>query len=1240
MSFCDSPRSLLLSPALLSESPASTPNILSPASSHSDDATVVGDELTKPKRTRTLRAASIALLTPSLLGKIRRSERQKEDRVLAVNTQITSVAELVSPLSSGLQGTAVKIAQYSTNVLFEGLPELVKVLQEVAAVHPFIALAVGAFRVAIELDLKRRENDKKINLLFMEMRDMMTALVELGDVKEPKRAGKDGKTVQERLQGLVDNIETDILDCANVCDAYAKKGMTARVLGSIRWNEKLQHYVKRFTKHRADIEFTLAIHLGINIDIANRKLDSIDSKVESVLEFLQGCTSPEEKELAMFIESRGGRDAVLKSERLLLELINQRPRANNSSTDGRWASRQSTLDLRALKEELSEEPEISISRNWGAFERKFEMQERELGRIQEIVHEENQLVIKSVTSGPHDKIRDNDLHNIWREMRWRGNVKARHFVLALRDYCLERLDKIKKNEQTFIDCDRPTNIDEHDEWTLDYISVTRLQAIIEAFDDDASGFITVGEVNAFTASKPQDWSLLHWMAYWAIGWQMTMTRYVIEIDSLLDKMFAIKKHVLPANRRSVEQYLDVIWSPITELTTGFRRIERNDVVEERFQPYVDAEENRLRDALQDIKYDIDAADILQLVTGPGRVEKFLFPLLWLLLKRDFEILRLSRNVVLHRDELWDSASSLKWVFRAVSDRCTNLENLFKQQNLDPGQQFKVFASELFRYWHDSTPLWSTERLREAHYLEKPYNDADEDAYVDPSRLLNHPAEDTANPIESSQYFETNEDQCAKGAIRSILGQWSGYVGDAGMFPSEPMMRLDMHASSSSPNMFVASGTIPIGTRFNVSGTTASPNGSRSVTYHFQLTYAARYWPRIFRGRLSDDGRELSGVWTCKGNDTEGTFLFRRLPPDSMRFWPLLADVESRKPLTLWRFALSAVQDQVRRKMLSINLLRERQAIRQRYLRAIRVGLSTQLPDEKDRQTLIHCYLFLTPSEARYYYSVYESMQSISPKHFGIKCAHCRADIYGSRTMCLDCGIRTTVDLCNRAECREATIGPDRRDDLVLPHLPSHRILKVRRVIHRHREFGKMYRAAQAALIRAEEALADADDLNSPQILHGGHSRHPSVRIRTEQLVDRELSCVGCKKRVSRPCWYCIDCDGECFVCPGCESSKISFSGGHKPIHGLVRCALPRDDMAKAADLEWSHSRIDALEAKLEVFQRDSASRFDALDGRLSGLGNHSADLEAMQVTSNQKLETLDVRLQRIESLLSAIASKL
>lgn len=159
---------------------------------------------------------------------------------------------------------------------------------------------MGAFRVAIELDLKREGNDKKINLLFAEVGDMMTTLLgyalvprildgplltmflRLRDVKEPGRVGKDGKTVQEGLQGLVDLIKADILDCANTCDAYAKTGMPSRALGSVRWNKKLQQYIKRITKHRIETELALAIHLDIDIDIVNRKFDSIDSKYAAI----------------------------------------------------------------------------------------------------------------------------------------------------------------------------------------------------------------------------------------------------------------------------------------------------------------------------------------------------------------------------------------------------------------------------------------------------------------------------------------------------------------------------------------------------------------------------------------------------------------------------------------------------------------------------------------------------------------------------------------------------------------------------------------------------------------------------------------------------------------------------------------------------------------------------------------------------------------------------------------------
>jgi hypothetical protein len=50
--------------------------------------------------------------------------------------------------------------------------------------------------------------------------------------------------------------------------------------------------------------------------------------------------------------------------------------------------------------------------------------------------------------------------------------------------------------------DNSTN---QDEWAIKYVDVMWVQPILEAFDDDASGFITVAEVNRFTRSRPADW---------------------------------------------------------------------------------------------------------------------------------------------------------------------------------------------------------------------------------------------------------------------------------------------------------------------------------------------------------------------------------------------------------------------------------------------------------------------------------------------------------------------------------------------------------------------------------------------------------------------------------------------------------------------------------------------------------------------------------------------------------------
>ena len=50
-----------------------------------------------------------------------------------------------------------------------------------------------------------------------------------------------------------------------------------------------------------------------------------------------------------------------------------------------------------------------------------------------------------------------------------------------------------------------TDSENADAWTMKYIDIVRLQPILEAIDDDASGFITIGEMNRFTSSRPPGW---------------------------------------------------------------------------------------------------------------------------------------------------------------------------------------------------------------------------------------------------------------------------------------------------------------------------------------------------------------------------------------------------------------------------------------------------------------------------------------------------------------------------------------------------------------------------------------------------------------------------------------------------------------------------------------------------------------------------------------------------------------
>jgi len=143
------------------------------------------------------------------------------------------------------------------------------------------------------LEKKRRDNDKKVISLFVGMKDMMGALLlyviasippnaltscSLKGMENDKLIAPDGTSIEDRLKSLVERTADDIKTGSNVCDAYMKKRLLAKVLLSSVWDAKLLEFVELFATRRQEFEFELTMHTSQGVDKANVKLDAINEQ--------------------------------------------------------------------------------------------------------------------------------------------------------------------------------------------------------------------------------------------------------------------------------------------------------------------------------------------------------------------------------------------------------------------------------------------------------------------------------------------------------------------------------------------------------------------------------------------------------------------------------------------------------------------------------------------------------------------------------------------------------------------------------------------------------------------------------------------------------------------------------------------------------------------------------------------------------------------------------------------------
>ncbi|KAG1788873.1 uncharacterized protein HD556DRAFT_1311787 [Suillus plorans] len=556
-------------------------------------------------------------------------------------------------------------------------------LDTLQQIHPFVSVAIIAFKAVVNFEIR------------------------LKDTRDPDIVGPRG-TIRGRLDGVLDKMKRNVEDCGNAIDKYYK---------SSHWADKFLVISGNFSQCIQELRDALAIRTALGVDTVIKKLEDLtktlgerEAKIAKGEKFhgamAQYFETEREKRFAKEVIMRSGMDPGFESEDKLTELVKfakqqeaqiqarsdapskdvSKPASQTPSANGSVAE-QYRLDASLLHELRT--PVVSLlDKNRALFMFKLDKQTAEI----------------------KDAIKDSETR----------------IMLALGD-------KFKQGQGSMTSSTPHTQsppVDHADEWCLKYLSVFYILSLSEVFDEDANGLISVREVNAFTSAILPGLSVPQALAYWAAGrtwsvyiskgWRVDSQHYHTRIEQVLHSMVHAQADVLPVNRRCIALYLDsdviqgIKWLvrslaelgpedsdlDLTQLSDRYRNIQENDLVKR----------------LDTVKYEIDSKDFFKLF-GSDHIENFLLPVLYLIMRRHLQIMKLARTVILVDREFECATQTISNILEVVDLRVEQLAESFRQQGTDAKARFTWYAHGLYNFWYspertaDDTECW------EAHDFE-------------------------------------------------------------------------------------------------------------------------------------------------------------------------------------------------------------------------------------------------------------------------------------------------------------------------------------------------------------------------------------------------------------------------------------------------------------------------------------------------------------------------------------------
>jgi len=122
--------------------------------------------------------------------------------------------------------------------------------------------------------------------------------------------------------------------------------------------------------------------------------------------------SPEQKRLSELVAEKGGFKVLRDNDKMLLGLEATASKSSGQpSVDGHRTHQtkfnDSDLKVDSLRNDILEDPDAAMEKNWTVFSRKFEVQKNQIiDKLTHVVERESDRVIREVQGSAHERIRD------------------------------------------------------------------------------------------------------------------------------------------------------------------------------------------------------------------------------------------------------------------------------------------------------------------------------------------------------------------------------------------------------------------------------------------------------------------------------------------------------------------------------------------------------------------------------------------------------------------------------------------------------------------------------------------------------------------------------------------------------------------------------------------------------------------------------------------------------------------